>query len=127
MQSLINLSSLYISHSKIHISADICSRSGRQFELLIAEVVKFCLASNMKTSFQKQVIGIPIRSAAHSVQKMPRLLVEHEKQHYIPTPANKSLTCKQNKTDSMMKRMEKIGKKAQFAHGIGEHGELLKS
>jgi hypothetical protein len=49
----------------------------------------------MKTS-QKQVIGIPIRSAAYSVEKMPRLLLENSEQRYIPTPANKSLTCKQS-------------------------------
>ncbi|KAL9393683.1 hypothetical protein Peur_012968 [Populus x canadensis] len=78
----------------------------------------------MKTS-QKQVIGIPIRSAAYSVEKMPRLLLENAEQRYIPTPANKSLTCKQNKTDSLLKRMNKLGKKAdKFAHGIREHVKL---
>ncbi|KAG6773650.1 hypothetical protein POTOM_020942 [Populus tomentosa] len=78
----------------------------------------------MKTS-QKQVIGIPIRPAAYSVEKMPRLLLENAEQRYIPTPANKSLTCKQNKTDSLLKRMNKLGKKAdKFAHGIREHVKL---
>ncbi|KAJ6917829.1 GEM-like protein 7 [Populus alba x Populus x berolinensis] len=80
----------------------------------------------MKTS-QKQVIGIPIRSAAYSVEKMPRLLLENAEQRYIPTPANKSLTCKQHKTDSLLKRMNKLGKKAdKFAHGIREHGGVKK-
>ncbi|KAJ6305332.1 hypothetical protein OIU78_020798 [Salix suchowensis] len=78
----------------------------------------------MKTS-QKQVPGILIRSAAYSVEKRPRLLLEHPEQRYIPTPANKSLTCKQNKTDSVLKRMNKLGKTAdKFAHGIREHVKL---
>ncbi|KAJ6740685.1 GEM-LIKE PROTEIN 2 [Salix purpurea] len=78
----------------------------------------------MKTS-QKQVIGIPIRTASYAVEKMPRLLLENAEHHYIPTPANKALACKQNKIDSMLKRMNKLGKKAdKFAHGIREHMRL---
>ncbi|KAI5582239.1 hypothetical protein BDE02_07G072200 [Populus trichocarpa] len=78
----------------------------------------------MKTS-QKQVIGIPIRTASYAVEKMPRLLLENAEQRYIPSPANKALACKQNKIDSMLKRMNKLGKKAdKFAHGIREHMRL---
>jgi hypothetical protein len=49
----------------------------------------------MKTS-QKQVIGIPTRTASYAVEKMPRLLLENAEQRYIPTPANKALACKQS-------------------------------
>ncbi|KAL3584005.1 hypothetical protein D5086_015066 [Populus alba] len=75
----------------------------------------------MKTS-QKQVIGIPIRTASYAVEKMPRLLLENAEHRYIPSPANKALAYK---IDSMLKRMNKQGKKAdKFAHGIREHMRL---
>nr|TKS12343.1 hypothetical protein D5086_0000064630 [Populus alba] len=56
---------------------------------------------------------------------MPRLLLQNAEHRYIPSPANKALVCKQNKIDSMLKRMNKLGKKAdKFAHGIREHMRL---
>ncbi|EEF49626.1 GEM-like protein 4 [Ricinus communis] len=79
----------------------------------------------MKKSIQEQVIGIPITSAASQVQKTPRLFLENTSQSYVPTPANKSLAVKQDKIDSVLKRMNKLGKKAdKFAHGIREHVKL---
>ncbi|KDP40480.1 hypothetical protein JCGZ_24479 [Jatropha curcas] len=80
----------------------------------------------MKNSTQEQVIGIPITSAANAVERMPRiLLLENAAPTYVPTPANKSLAVKQDKVDSVLKRMNKLGKKAdKFAHGIREHVRL---
>ncbi|KAJ9190615.1 hypothetical protein P3X46_001798 [Hevea brasiliensis] len=79
----------------------------------------------MKNLSQEQVIGVPIISATKPVQKMPRLFFENATQCYVPTPANKSLTVKQDKVDSVLKRMNKLGKKAdKFAHGIREHVRL---
>ncbi|CAN0909016.1 GEM-like protein 4 [Linum grandiflorum] len=82
----------------------------------------------MKGSYhqQEQVIAVPKTSFA---AKMAPLLLEDAPQRYIPTPAHKSLMLKQSKSsqplDSMLKRMNKLGKKAdRFAHGIREHVKL---
>ncbi|XP_050232183.1 GEM-like protein 7 [Mercurialis annua] len=83
--------------------------------------------SNMTNSAQKQVIGIPISSAANVVQRRPaRLLLDNTATpSYVQTPANKSLAVKQDKLDSMVKRMNKLVRKAdKFAHGIREHVKL---
>ncbi|XP_050232185.1 GEM-like protein 7 [Mercurialis annua] len=69
----------------------------------------------MKISVQEQVIGIPSRL----------LLDNMATQSYVPTPANKSLAVKQDKLDSVLKRINKLGRKAdKFAHGIREHVKL---
>ncbi|CAN0888247.1 GEM-like protein 4 [Linum grandiflorum] len=83
----------------------------------------------MKGSYlQGQVIGHPITSSASSRMPPPTprsLLLEDVPNRYIPTPAHQSLVLKQNKVDSMLKRMNKLGKKAdKFAHGIREHVKL---
>ncbi|KAF2323796.1 hypothetical protein GH714_036952 [Hevea brasiliensis] len=79
----------------------------------------------MKNFPQEQVFGVPNTTSAKPVQKMPRFLLENASQCYVPTPANKSLTVKQDKVDSVLKRMNKLGKKAdKFAHGIREHVRL---
>ncbi|XP_065867585.1 GEM-like protein 7 [Euphorbia lathyris] len=81
----------------------------------------------MKNLAQKtQVFEIPItNSAKPPVKRMPRLLLENATQGYVPTPAHKSLTVKQDKLDSVIQRMNKLGKKAdKFAHGIREHVRL---
>ncbi|XP_065867841.1 GEM-like protein 4 [Euphorbia lathyris] len=80
----------------------------------------------MKNLGQKpQVFGIPITTAGKPVKRMPRLLLENATQGYVPTPAHQSLTVKQDKLDSVIQRMNKLGKKAdKFAHGIREHVRL---
>ncbi|XP_065867344.1 GEM-like protein 4 [Euphorbia lathyris] len=80
----------------------------------------------MKNLSQKaQVFGIPITTSAKPVKRMPRLFLENSTQGYIPTPAHKSLTVKQDKLDSVIQRMNKLGKKAdKFAHGIRKHVRL---
>ncbi|XP_065867771.1 GEM-like protein 4 [Euphorbia lathyris] len=80
----------------------------------------------MKNLAQKpQVFGIPITGSVKPVKRMPRLLLENATQGYVPTPAHKSLTVKQDKLDSVIQRMNKLGKKAdKFAHGIQEHVRL---
>ncbi|XP_065867524.1 GEM-like protein 4 [Euphorbia lathyris] len=80
----------------------------------------------MKILAQKaQVFGIPITSSAKPVKRMPRLLLGNATQGYVPTPAHQSLTVKQDKLDSVIQRMNKLGKKAdKFAHGIREHVRL---
>ncbi|CAN1744466.1 GEM-like protein 4 [Linum perenne] len=79
----------------------------------------------MKASYhQEQVIGVPMTSFAAKMAP-GSLLLEDVPQRYIPTPAHKSLMLKQSKSDSVLKRMNKLGKKAdKFAHGIREHVKL---
>ncbi|WCJ38992.1 GRAM domain-containing protein / ABA-responsive protein-related [Euphorbia peplus] len=81
----------------------------------------------MKTLSQKsQVFGVPMNNSSNPIKRsMPRLLLENASHGYVPTPANKSLTVKQDKLDSVIQRMNKLGKKAdKFAHGIREHVRL---
>ncbi|KAJ8759286.1 hypothetical protein K2173_006806 [Erythroxylum novogranatense] len=81
----------------------------------------------MKDSRKMGAIGIAISSIAKPIERNPRLLLEHaSSQDYVPTPANKSLAFKQTDTlNSVLKRMNKLGKKAdKFAHGICEHVRL---
>ncbi|CAN1325405.1 GEM-like protein 4 [Linum perenne] len=82
----------------------------------------------MKGSYlQGQVIGHPITSSASRMAPPRSLLLEDVPNRYIPTPAHQSLVLKQNKVDSMLKRMNKLGKKAdKFAHGIREHVGAVK-
>ncbi|CAL1387932.1 unnamed protein product [Linum trigynum] len=85
----------------------------------------------MKASFlqQGQVMGLPISSSSAStaarMAPRPLLLEDTAAYRYMPTPAHQSLMLKQNRVDSMLKRMNKLGKKAdKFAHGIREHVKL---
>ncbi|KAJ8769976.1 hypothetical protein K2173_009058 [Erythroxylum novogranatense] len=79
----------------------------------------------MKDSRKMEVVGIAIESVANRIERMPRLLLEQASQDYDTTPANKSLAFRQNALDTLLKRMNKLGKKAdKFAHGIREHVRL---
>ncbi|XP_050232184.1 putative GEM-like protein 8 [Mercurialis annua] len=81
----------------------------------------------MKNSVQELFIGIPITSPANPVQRRPsRLLLDNVAiQSYVPTLANKSLAVKQDKIDSVLKKINMLGRKAdKFAHGIREHVKL---
>ncbi|CAL1374918.1 unnamed protein product [Linum trigynum] len=85
----------------------------------------------MKASYlhQGQVMGFPITSSSAStaarMAPRPLLLLDDATNRYMPTPAHQSLMLKQNRSNSMLKRMNKLGKKAdKFAHGIREHVKL---
>ncbi|KAH7521229.1 hypothetical protein FEM48_Zijuj07G0011000 [Ziziphus jujuba var. spinosa] len=80
-------------------------------------------ASRMKASVKGQVIGIPISSVAFPFEKLAeRLLPDPSGQYknqYDPS------TFKKKRRDSVLKRMNKLGKKADsFAHGVKEHVKL---
>ncbi|CAI0415380.1 unnamed protein product [Linum tenue] len=83
----------------------------------------------MKASYlqQGQVMGLPITSSSSA--STAAMLLEDAPNRYMPTPAHQSLMLKQNtiadRSNSMLKRMNKLGKKAdKFAHGIREHVKL---
>lgn len=72
----------------------------------------------------KQVIGIPIISPAYLVEKTPRRYLSGSAtcQYHLQSSAN---TFKKGKVESVFKRVNKLGKKADnFAHGIREHVRL---
>ncbi|PON52717.1 GRAM domain containing protein [Trema orientale] len=82
----------------------------------------------MKTSIQGQVIGIPISSLAYQLEQRSAkaLLTDAATQNHTDKfPQDVSSTLKRSKVDSVLNRMNKLGKKADiFAHGIKEHVRL---
>ncbi|KAH7521228.1 hypothetical protein FEM48_Zijuj07G0010900 [Ziziphus jujuba var. spinosa] len=77
----------------------------------------------MKASVKGQVIGIPISSVAFPFEKLAKRLLPDPsgqyKNQYDPP------TLKKRRGDSVLKRMNKLGKKADsFAHGVKEHVKL---
>ncbi|PON68194.1 GRAM domain containing protein [Parasponia andersonii] len=82
----------------------------------------------MKTSIQGQVIGIPISSLAYQLEQRSAkaLLTDAATQYHTDKfPQDVSSTLKRSKVDSVLNRMNKLGKKADiFAHGIKEHVRL---
>ncbi|KAI5588103.1 hypothetical protein BDE02_05G073700 [Populus trichocarpa] len=73
----------------------------------------------MKNTFQDQALGIPINSAAYTARRSPL--------RYLPGPDGQYAQAyfKQCKADSMLKMMNKLGKKADnFANGVREHVRL---
>eukprot|EP00258_Populus_trichocarpa_P041097 XP_024457116.1 putative GEM-like protein 8 [Populus trichocarpa] len=73
----------------------------------------------MKNTFQDQALGIPINSAAYTARRSPL--------RYLPGPDGQypQAYFKQCKADSMLKMMNKLGKKADnFANGVREHVRL---
>ncbi|KAJ6413482.1 hypothetical protein OIU84_006307 [Salix udensis] len=73
----------------------------------------------MKNTFQNQAIGIPINTAAYTAKRSPL--------RYLPGPDGQYSQeyFKQCKADSMLKMMNKLGKKADnFANGVREHVRL---
>ncbi|KAG7016608.1 hypothetical protein SDJN02_21718 [Cucurbita argyrosperma subsp. argyrosperma] len=74
----------------------------------------------MEALLQRHVIGFPIGS---SVQRLLPDLAGH---YNIPSPDSKYPTLKQCSKDSMLSRVNKLGKRADsFAHGVREHGEFV--
>lgn len=73
----------------------------------------------MKNTFQDQALGLPINSAAYTARRSPL--------RYLPGPDGQYAQAyfKQCKADSMLKMMNKLGKKADnFANGVREHVRL---
>lgn len=73
----------------------------------------------MKNTFQDQALGLPINSAAYTARRSPL--------RYLPGPDGQypQAYFKQCKADSMLKMMNKLGKKADnFANGVREHVRL---
>lgn len=74
----------------------------------------------MKNTFQDQALGLPINSAAYTARRSPL--------RYLPGPDGQYAQAyfKQCKADSMLKMMNKLGKKADnFANGVREHGNYF--
>ncbi|XP_039029476.1 GEM-like protein 6 [Hibiscus syriacus] len=73
-----------------------------------------------------QVIGVPIKSSTYRIEGASRCyLPDSAGQYQIPSPAEGSNTFRKGKGNFVVKRMNKLGKKADtFAHGIREHVRL---
>ncbi|XWS54368.1 hypothetical protein CRYUN_Cryun10bG0084200 [Craigia yunnanensis] len=80
----------------------------------------------MKNQLLEQVIGVPIRSTTYRVDRTPRrYLPDAAGQYRISSSAEGSTTFKKSKGNFVLKRMNKLGKKADsFAHGVREHVRL---
>ncbi|XP_022749089.1 putative GEM-like protein 8 [Durio zibethinus] len=80
----------------------------------------------MKNQLLEQVIGAPIRSTAYRVERAPRrYLPDAAGQYRISSSAERSTTFRKSKGNFVLKRMNKLGKKADtFANGIREHVRL---
>ncbi|XP_022953469.1 putative GEM-like protein 8 [Cucurbita moschata] len=79
----------------------------------------------MEASLQRHVIGFPLGSAALQVeQSVKRLLPDLAGQYNIP-PSDGKYPSKQCSKNSVLSRVNKLGKKAdKFAHGVREHVRL---
>ncbi|KAL3731801.1 hypothetical protein ACJRO7_028637 [Eucalyptus globulus] len=77
----------------------------------------------MATKLQDHVMGIPVIAATYTVRKSSRAISSkpyNHSQSQVRSPASVS-----SKRNSVLKRMNKLGKKADvFAHGIREHVRL---
>jgi hypothetical protein len=73
----------------------------------------------MNNTFQDQVIGIPINSGKFTVRRSPV--------RYLPGPDGQyPPALKKTKKDSILERMNKLGRKADsFANGVREHGNYI--
>ncbi|XVE92969.1 hypothetical protein REPUB_Repub01dG0149500 [Reevesia pubescens] len=80
----------------------------------------------MKNQLLEQVIGVPIKSVKYRVERMPRrYLPDAAGQYRISSSAEGSTTFRKSKGSFVLKRMNKLGKKADsFAHGVREHVRL---
>ncbi|OAY53435.1 GEM-like protein 4 [Manihot esculenta] len=80
----------------------------------------------MKNPSQNQVIGIPINSESYTHGRPAKgFLADPATQYHLSSSSNCSPISKQSKVDSVFKRMNKLGKKADnFAQGVREHVRL---
>ncbi|MBA0843165.1 hypothetical protein Goarm_000378 [Gossypium armourianum] len=72
----------------------------------------------------EQVIGVPMKSTTYQVERTPkRYLPNSAGQYQVPSSAEGSNIFRKGKGNIVLKRMNKLGKKADtFAHGLREHG-----
>ncbi|KAE8687752.1 GEM-like protein 7 [Hibiscus syriacus] len=77
----------------------------------------------MKNQVLEQVIGVPMKSTLYQIERMPiRYLPDAAGQYRIPSSAEGSIKFIKGKGNFVLKRMNKLGKKADtFAHGVREH------
>ncbi|GMI88411.1 hypothetical protein like AT5G23370 [Hibiscus trionum] len=75
----------------------------------------------MKNQILDHVIGVPVKSTTYQVERTPRrYLQDAASQYRVP-----SSTFGKNKGSFVLKRMNKLGKKADaFVHGVREHVRL---
>ncbi|XVE92973.1 hypothetical protein REPUB_Repub01dG0149700 [Reevesia pubescens] len=79
----------------------------------------------MKNQLLEQVIGVPIKSTTYRVERTPRRYLPDAGQYRISSSAEGSTTFRKSKGNFVLKRMNKLGKKADsFAHGVREHVRL---
>ncbi|XP_022726203.1 putative GEM-like protein 8 [Durio zibethinus] len=80
----------------------------------------------MKNQLLEQVIGVPIKSTTHRVERTPRrYLPDAAGQYRISSSVERSTTFRKSKGNFVLKRMNKLRKKADtFAHGVREHVRL---
>ncbi|KAE8677873.1 RNI-like superfamily protein [Hibiscus syriacus] len=79
----------------------------------------------MKNQILEQVIGVPMKSTIYGVElTQKRYLPNTAGQYYIPSVEGANALIK-TKGNFVLKRMKKLGKKADtFAHGVREHARL---
>ncbi|KAK8698700.1 hypothetical protein V6N13_114809 [Hibiscus sabdariffa] len=80
----------------------------------------------MKNQILDHMIGVPVKSTMYQVERASRrYLQDAAGQYWIPSSAEGSNTFGKNKGNFALKRMNKIGKKADaFIHGVHEHVRL---
>ncbi|KAK8698050.1 hypothetical protein V6N13_114182 [Hibiscus sabdariffa] len=80
----------------------------------------------MKNQILDQMIGVPVKSTMYQVERESRrYLQDAAGQYWIPSSAEGSNTFGKNKGNFVLKRMNKLGKKADaFVHGVHEHVRL---
>ncbi|MBA0698816.1 hypothetical protein Goari_000504, partial [Gossypium aridum] len=71
----------------------------------------------------EQVIEVPMKSTTYQVERTPkRYLPNSAGQYQVPSSAEGSNIFRKGKGNIVLKRMNKLGKKADtFAHGLREH------
>ncbi|GMI88412.1 hypothetical protein like AT5G23370 [Hibiscus trionum] len=80
----------------------------------------------MKNQILEQVIGVPMKSIIYQVELTPRRYLPDTAGRYcIPSSDGGPNTFRKSKGNFVLKRMNKLGKKADtFAHGVREHVKL---
>ncbi|KAL4304470.1 hypothetical protein GQ457_10G018870 [Hibiscus cannabinus] len=80
----------------------------------------------MKNQILDQIIAVPIKSTTYRVERTPsRYLPETAGQYCIPSSDEGPNAFRKSKGNFVLKRMNKLGKKADtLAHGVREHVKL---
>ncbi|TYH90761.1 hypothetical protein ES332_A13G071200v1 [Gossypium tomentosum] len=76
----------------------------------------------MKSHILEQVIGVTIKSTTYQVERTPKWYLPNSAgQYQVPSSAEGSNIFRKGKGNFVLKRMNKLGKKADiFAHGLRE-------